>query len=1341
MPSDFFPKYIEDRVAGFAARQWVLDKVVDWLGDSTQPRVLLVTGEPGCGKTALSAWLAVPSDALPAGPLKEVRSTLTAKHFCMAEERRGSVQPTRFAQSLAQQICERIPEFGPLVLEFVAPTVRGEPQVQQNWGMVIGTQIQNLLITSPDPEEVYDRSIRQPLERLYERQPGTRIFILVDALDEALSPGGRCTIVDLLAGSEDFPPNVRFLLTSRLEPRVLVKFPHARALNLSDPCFSAAVNDDIHVYIKQRLVPGLSAATIEALVTAADGNFLYVRTLLDEVAHGTRKIDDFATLPSGLHALYRSSLDRLTGADADVWAQRFQPLLGRLSVAASAVGQELLGEWTDQHAQIAANLERVYQFVEASGDAPSYRLYHRSMADFLALDTYRANRLVLPNPYHTPRLLQHKSIADFYLGRYDERWSDCDAYGLRHLLWHLSEAGRSENLQHVLLTFSWLQAKLRAVDVNAVIADFDYFPDEPDLQIVQGALRLSAHILAEDPKELPGQLVSRLPEKVAQKIDSLRSQAAAWRQFPWLCPVTPNLTPAGGPLERSLVGHEGEVRRVEILPDERRIISMASDGPLRIWDTKTATELHTLRGSKGAIRSMVLAADGCRVICGLASAWQLQMWDMEHGTELPTPRGATDPVVFTSDARCAISGFVDLEGMMRDGSSSSDANTLKVWDLATATVRFDLPGARFPLVLLSNSNRAVSASLGTAVRIWDLTTGEEQPPLKAQGWVRQIYVTPDERIAILVAARPDAVTIWDLGSRTAQHRLIVHPLSVSHGTVMAVTPHGRRAVFSSNDNNLVVWNLDGPEERYRLPGHTSWLKEIFVTPSGHRAVSLSADSIRLWDLESGNELRALTQESTLVACVTLPGRSRVVFSTHGELKLWNVENGDEVQTRQLQTDVYHHRFPNAVAVTPDAHFIIFGLEDGTLRVWDLAKNDDELFVMAGHAAAVTTMMALPDGHRVISGSKDRTLKVWDLSRLAKPPKPKGHPHIITAIAFTRDGQRVVSVSDYPTVTFTSSLKVWDHENGDEVLTLSAHNWQVDALAVLPDGHRVVLAPSENEIVLWDLERGVEVGRLYGHSGAYVARVAATPDGRRAVSVEFDNTGFAPEKGRGTVCVWDIERATLMHTFPEHYDRAAITPNGQKVVIVRYGWDIEVWDLCQRTKLGSFYHGRVEAVAVMADSQHIVSATGHEEFRGWDTELRVWDIESGESCLTLRTHRWDPKIRQIQLVATTPDGKSLIAPSPSEAYLLKIWNLDRKGESRDLGKHGAAITAVAVAKDGSRAVSASEDNSLKVWDLECTKCISTFTTEHPLQCCAIDPEGLTVAAGDISGRVHILSVAV
>jgi WD40 repeat protein len=56
--------------------------------------------------------------------------------------------------------------------------------------------------------------------------------------------------------------------------------------------------------------------------------------------------------------------------------------------------------------------------------------------------------------------------------------------------------------------------------------------------------------------------------------------------------------------------------------------------------------------------------------------------------------------------------------------------------------------------------------------------------------------------------------------------------------------------------------------------------------------------------------------------------------------------------------------------------------------------------------------------------------------------------------------------------------------------------------------------------------------------------------------------------------------------------------------------------------------------------------------------------------------------------------------------------------------------------GARAVSASADHTLKVWDLSSGQVIATFSGEGSLDACAIAPDGRIVAGGT-SGRVHIL----
>ena len=177
------------------------------------------------------------------------------------------------------------------------------------------------------------------------------------------------------------------------------------------------------------------------------------------------------------------------------------------------------------------------------------------MADFLALGTYRSNGLVLPDPYHTPPLLQHKAIADFYLGHFHTKWQSCDAYGLRHLAWHLIQAGKTDELHQLLLTFDWLQAKLEATDLAALIADYDYLPEDKDLQLVQSAIRLSAHVLARDQRQLASQLTGRLLGIDDNDIQALLKQTAEKAPRPSLWPLRGHLTPPGGPLIRMLEGH------------------------------------------------------------------------------------------------------------------------------------------------------------------------------------------------------------------------------------------------------------------------------------------------------------------------------------------------------------------------------------------------------------------------------------------------------------------------------------------------------------------------------------------------------------------------------------------------------------------------------------------------------------------------------------------------------------------------------------------------------------------------------------------------------------------
>jgi WD40 repeat protein len=64
--------------------------------------------------------------------------------------------------------------------------------------------------------------------------------------------------------------------------------------------------------------------------------------------------------------------------------------------------------------------------------------------------------------------------------------------------------------------------------------------------------------------------------------------------------------------------------------------------------------------------------------------------------------------------------------------------------------------------------------------------------------------------------------------------------------------------------------------------------------------------------------------------------------------------------------------------------------------------------------------------------------------------------------------------------------------------------------------------------------------------------------------------------------------------------------------------------------------------------------------------------------------------------------------------------------------------VALTADGRRAVSASEDRTLRVRDLKGADEI-TFIGEVRICSCAVTPDGQTIVAGDASGHVHFLRI--
>lgn len=448
---------IRERTQHFSGREWVFEKVDSWLSDTDGERVFLLCGGPGTGKSTIAARLAQASigeAALGAWPALQP-GFLTYLHFCQAGVG-TTLSPTTFVQSLSQAIANRIPTFrtaleaqGSQQIIINAP-VNVQGSVAEN--ARVGTEIGNITIQirGGDARPMFDDAVRRPLKTLAAAGALEPIIVLVDSLDEALTFGSDTSIVRLLQLVNDFPPQVRFFLTSRSNNERVFDLVGRPTLDLITDAPPGI--DEVRTYALGRLAPlpePPRADLARRVAEESHGNFLYAYHVLNDLLRPGRTFTDASTieLPDKLEGVYRSFLGREVSSKDPRWRSEFRPLLGAIVVARGdgLTRSQLSGVTQLSEEQLDDLLDVLHEYlVGGDDDADPLRIYHQSFREFLVADP----------DYQVYPAARHEAIAVFLLKKYGARLSKgADEYALRHAPVHLAEAARgSEPTREALVS-------------------------------------------------------------------------------------------------------------------------------------------------------------------------------------------------------------------------------------------------------------------------------------------------------------------------------------------------------------------------------------------------------------------------------------------------------------------------------------------------------------------------------------------------------------------------------------------------------------------------------------------------------------------------------------------------------------------------------------------------------------------------------------------------------------------------------------------------------------------------------------------------------------------------
>jgi WD40 repeat protein len=157
---------------------------------------------------------------------------------------------------------------------------------------------------------------------------------------------------------------------------------------------------------------------------------------------------------------------------------------------------------------------------------------------------------------------------------------------------------------------------------------------------------------------------------------------------------------------------------------------------------------------------------------------------------------------------------------------------------------------------------------------------------------------------------------------------------------------------------------------------------------------------------------------------------------------------------------------------------------------DLARGPR---ILKGHSGGIVDSAWSPDGRTVLTASVDLSARLWSADSGRKLQTLRGHTGYLVACGFSPDGKEVSTTSWVERTT-----RIWTVKSGKQRLELAG-----TLARFAPDG-RSFATVDEGVGLLYELEQGLRIGRLTGHTGR-VTGLEFTPDARWIVTAGHDGT--------------------------------------------------------------------------------------------------------------------------------------------------------------------------------------------------------------------------------------------